>query len=218
MATAKVRSRQDSSSSSSTESVNSIPISDDEDAMPPIVLDSKSCKKTGPKSEKTSDRKSSDKKSEENGAKKKIKKKPPPRPSAPPPPEVIQKIVATNSVDIDDKCVYSPNQMSIPEKPVILASPSPKLKNRGIPPIPENPSPDTKKSDAKTDPDLVDEGAGLEDQSSTPRWRKLVDTSSGIWQTSTAKLSSSKVNVSNKFSSVVLLAKKASSQSALIFK
>lgn len=213
MATAKNRSRRESSSSSSTESVNSIPISDDEDAMPPIVLDSKSSTKSEVKSEKSSNRKSGDKKLEENGAKKKTKKKnPPPRPSAPPPPEIIQKIVATNSVDIDDKFVLTPNQIPILEKPVILASPSPKLKNRGIPPIPENPGPDAKKSDAKLDPEIVDEAAGLEDQSSTPRWRKLVDTSSGIWQTSTAKISSSKVNVSNKFSSVVLLAKKARSQ------
>ena len=120
MATAKVRSRHVSSSSSSTESVNPIPISDDDgtDSLPPIILDakpdkkSKSGKKSDKKSEKSSE-KSSDKKSEENGAKRKTKKKvPPPRPAAPPPPEVIQKIVATNSVDIEDKCtiLITPNQ------------------------------------------------------------------------------------------------------------
>lgn len=120
MATAKVRSRHVSSSSSSTESVNSIPISDDDgtDSLPPIILDAKPDKKSksGKKSEKKSEKsseKSSDKKSEENGAKRKTKKKvPPPRPAAPPPPEVIQKIVATNSVDIEDKCtiLITPNQ------------------------------------------------------------------------------------------------------------
>ena len=163
-------------------------------------------------------KKSSDKKSEENGAKKRTKKKtPPPRPSAPPPPEVIKMIVATNSVDIDDKCVFSPNQIPIPEKPVILASPSPKLKNRGIPPIPENPSPDVRESESKSDQGKGDNGADVEDTQTVLRWRKLVDTSSGIWQTSTAKISSSTTNVSNKFSSVVLLAKKARYLCALKF-
>ena len=86
------------------------------------------------------------------------------------------------------------------------------MKNRGIPPIPTIPPiPEIPAAESKPEKEEEDNGeeAVEEDGTSTPRWKKLVDTSSGFWQTSTTKISSSKANVSNKFSSVVLLAKKA---------
>ena len=296
MATAKARTRHHSSSSSSTESINSIPISDDDESLPPIILDSKprrshksekvksspipaptkietkpeptptkiepkpestpksehKSKSDKPKSERhhksehrehKSDRIKSEHKSDrvksehrssktdENGAtKKRTKKKPPPpRPSAPPPPEVILKIVATNSIDIDDITAFPPSIIqlikpiaTIPETTVVLASPP----KRPITPIPDkaaatNPTKNNseKNNSIETEPDGNKDGSrkssnagSIEgsDGPSTPRWKRLVDTSSGIWQTSTSKISSSKANVSNKFTSVVLLAKKAS--------
>jgi len=49
------------------------------------------------------------------------------------------------------------------------------------------------------------------ESSNTPKWRKkLADTSSGIWQSSANKLTTSKANVSNRLTSVVQLAKKVS--------
>lgn len=135
--------------------------------------------------------------------------------------DVIRKIVATNSIELDEitaNTIPKRSRDKVKKVPIIPESFENKVekseKTITGPTILNNfKSSNLSKESGQTkalpedniQPNLENSESEV---SNTPKWKKLVDTSSGIWQTSATKISSSKANVSNTFSSVVQLAKK----------
>lgn len=133
---------------------------------------------------------------------------------------MIRKIVQTNSIELDEVTATTiPKRVKdrIKKVPVIPETCENKLdtghKSRPRPTVLKDLKSPIPPSVDKSKLVEAESGSGAEntenESDKTPRWKKkLVDTSSGIWQTSASKLTSSKANVSNKLTSVVQLAKK----------
>lgn len=230
MASSKTRAIH-SDQSSSTESVNSIPPSDDDDVGPPIMLDQEiEAKKQKSKPEKP--------------------EKPPPKPERPT--KLLDKPEKKKKKDKDKDKAEEGEKVKKHKKKTSSTDEEKKKKkksekkskkqdseegdeNDGKPKKPKPPKPPPPQrtiSDATALIDPSDLKAKLEktksggipeeedneeednsQQAKASRWKRVVDSSSGLWTSSTSAVKSTSTNVSssvtNSFASVVTLAKKA---------